>query len=118
MSGGRGVFGGSWTADGGHDVAVPTPVGQPCLWCGEPIAEGDQGQVMPVVQGDGRGAVLRPAHRECVLRSVMGSVAHMEGRCSCFGGDDPDDVDGGSGWRREGLALDAWLRRNAAWPRG
>lgn len=29
-------------------------------------------------------------HRECAARSVLGSVAHLEFRCSCFGGNQTD----------------------------
>ena len=30
-------------------------------------------------------------HLECIVRQVVGSVAHQEGRCSCHGGDGTDD---------------------------
>lgn len=57
-----------------------TPVGEACAFCEEPIADGDRGF-----------ATGLPTHLECTLRSVLGSVAHIEGRCSCFGGDDDDE---------------------------
>jgi hypothetical protein len=28
----------------------------------------------------------RPYHFECHFRMIVGSVAHQQGRCSCFGG--------------------------------
>ncbi len=59
---------------------VPTPVGENCLHCEEPIKEGDEGEIMPP----------RPVHRECLLRMVIGSVGHQQGRCSCYGGNEED----------------------------
>ena len=32
-------------------------------------------------------------HRECALRSILGSEAHHLGRCSCFGGSESDRPD-------------------------
>lgn len=57
-----------------------------CQHCHEPIQEGDP--VMPFNNGE----VLM--HRNCGLRGVLGSVAHIQKRCSCFvqdstEGDDP-----------------------------
>ncbi len=45
-----------------------------CDWCGEPLLPSE---------------IIDPAapkfmHHECVLRAVIGSVAHIEGRCSCY----------------------------------
>jgi hypothetical protein len=72
---------------------VATPVGAVCLWCDEPILPGDQGQLLPQAQlaGDVEASPLwRPVHRERLLRQVLGSVGHQQGRCSCFGGDEGD----------------------------
>ena len=30
-------------------------------------------------------------HWECMMRSIAGSVAHQQGRCSCYGGMGEDD---------------------------
>jgi hypothetical protein len=68
-----------------------TPVGSVCLYCCETIVIGDDGWILV------DGTVL---HRECSLRSVIGSVAHQEKRCSCFGGRGDDKEDGMT--RREG----------------
>lgn len=63
--------------------------------CGEAIAEGDSGfledvveSLVPLVQREA------PRHRECLLRRVLGSVGHQQGKCSCFGGtyEDPPDM--------------------------
>lgn len=80
-------FGDSWDApitDGG--VQAPTPVGEPCLQCNEPIEMGDQGVVLPCVLAEAR-VEHRPEHRECHLRSVLGPIGHLLKRCSCYGGD-------------------------------
>lgn len=47
-----------------------------CAHCGEDILEGEPR--MPF----NAGAVLM--HRKCGLRGVIGSVAHLQGRCSCY----------------------------------
>jgi len=54
-----------------------------CLFCDEPVTPGD----LAVPINDGTTLV----HRECMLRTVLGSVAHQKHRCSCYGGDEGDD---------------------------
>lgn len=54
---------------------VETPVGAPCGYCEETILAGDDGFI------DAGG---KPFHRACFLRMVIGSVAHVQHRCSCF----------------------------------
>jgi hypothetical protein len=54
---------------------VETPVGAVCIHCDELIEEGDTGVIYA------NGPV---AHRDCFLRGVFGSRAHIEKRCSCF----------------------------------
>jgi len=84
------------------------PVGELCYRCGEPIDAGDFGLIMPAWPapsrplntkelGFWRGANLpsrKIAHRECFLRCIIGSVGHLEMRCSCFGGsaEDPPEM--------------------------
>lgn len=55
-----------------------------CGWCEEPLIDGSNALVMPFVR----------MHRECAIRMVAGSVAHLERRCSCYGGPDEDDEEG------------------------
>ena len=43
-----------------------------CVHCSEPI---ESGAVVEYLNG--------AAHPNCTLRAVIGSVAHLEGRCSC-----------------------------------
>lgn len=47
-----------------------------CTRCAEPIL--DKPAVIPRTSG----ALF--AHNNCALRSALGSVAHLERRCSCF----------------------------------
>jgi hypothetical protein len=76
--------------DGEH---VPTPIGTPCLWCKEPIADGDGGDVMPFLAESGE-VTQQPRHLECAIRSAAGGVFHQLGQCLCCGGDkDPDPPD-------------------------
>lgn len=84
-------FGVRWDAPHFDEaVEVPTPVGEKCLYCREPVVEGESGTLMPVGQIDGPGTV-EPVHIECFLRSTIGDVAHLEGRCTCYGGGDRDE---------------------------
>lgn len=79
------MFGPPWGHDG---EVVPTPVGEKCLWCEEPVVEGDRGVVTPFMDTDGQREAAQ--HRECLLRSIFGSVGHQLKRCSCFGGTEED----------------------------
>ncbi len=91
-------FGDKWDApyldDEPHRdvVRVDTPVGQPCYWCTEPVADTDRGLLTPVVSSDGNGgwtALIHPVHAECRTREVIGSPAHLAGRCRCHGRTEP-----------------------------
>lgn len=64
-----------------HEEQVETPIGAQCRYCEEPILEGDTGTA------DSLELVL---HYECGLRLAIGSVGHMKGLCSCFGGTEED----------------------------
>lgn len=61
---------------------VDTPVGETCIHCGELVAADDDGW---------HYANGPAAHRECYLRAIVGSVAHQQRRCSCYGGSDKDE---------------------------
>lgn len=45
-----------------------------CGFCGESVEGVDESPI--------EGA--QPLHRECGIRLVVGSVAHLERRCSCY----------------------------------
>lgn len=79
-------FGARWDAPI-IDLAtqIVTPVGERCLFCSELIEPGDRG-VLRLCAGvvDGKTVTdTGPAHMECDLRSMMGNVDHLEGRCIC-----------------------------------
>lgn len=71
---------------------VDTPVGQACIYCGEPIAAGEVGILMPWYDGVVTKEV--PQHRECTIRGIFGSVGHLTKACHCFGGnaEDPEGM--------------------------
>lgn len=71
---------------------IAVPVGEPCLWCTEAIAATDRGVTMPYLSET--GAVVVYIHIECHVRSVVGSIGHLRGECSCYGGtaEDPPGV--------------------------
>jgi len=74
---------------------VPTPVGEPCLHCGEEISSADRGVLQHYVDlgPDGKPvAKVVPIHIECLLRMTLGGPGHLMGLCSCADGPgcDPD----------------------------
>jgi hypothetical protein len=81
-------FGTAWNPNIASLEQVPAPVGSPCVWCEEPIKEGEDGLTIPHIAED---VTDRPYHQECFLRTVVGSLAHQQQRCSCFGGVDEED---------------------------
>lgn len=66
---------------------IDTPTMAPCARCGEYIRSSDDGFAVPVM-GE---PLLAAYHRACFMRGIIGSVAHQEKRCSCFGGTGEDD---------------------------
>lgn len=101
------------------DECAPVPVGKKCARCGEPIEPDDAGYLVPYVSL--AGAEIRPWHRYCYLRNLRGSLAHVKGLCSCFGGSDHavDAEAAGLTPRQEAAqAAKLWLRQmgGAPWP--
>lgn len=81
------AFGKPWAHE--EMEIIPTPVGQRCIHCDEPIAADDQGVVMPYFPPvNGVDEVAQ--HRECFLRKIFGSVGHQRKTCSCYGGTEED----------------------------
>jgi hypothetical protein len=79
------------------EVQIPTPVGERCTLCGEPIDAGDTGTINLLDQ---------VIHYECQLRSVIGSVGHLRRACSCYGGTEEDPP--GMTYREAALATVAF----------
>lgn len=100
---------------------VPTPVGEPCGFCGEPIEEDDQGAFIGTYvldQADGsyvlaevaEGArqALVPQHRECSLRTVLGGIGHLlDHDYWCVHHHDPD---GGRTPRQSSIEVWEWVQ--------
>lgn len=87
------------------------PTGERCLYCDQVFDEvaGDSGQAMPLpLPLRPKAPQIRHVHMECLLRQVLGPVAHLEGRCTCYGGSDHDEPR--MGLRGEALAVWAWVR--------
>jgi hypothetical protein len=103
-------FGESWDAPVCEIVDhVATPVGEKCLHCDEPIAEGDYGVVIPLV--DGNATIPIPEHYACFMRRIIGSIAHLTRRCSCYvPGADEGDPPGLSKRLAAELALEHYER--------
>jgi hypothetical protein len=89
-------FGQRYRAPVYRDVErMTTPVGVACGHCDELFVEGDDGFAMPFLTGDGTALPAHASfHRECHLRQVLGSVAHIQKLCSCYvpGADEGDPV--------------------------
>lgn len=82
-------------------VHVNVPAGQACMWCEELISSSDQGQTFPgYIDADGtmKSTPLH-AHRECMLRNVMGCSAHLRG--------EPHDHD--VPYREDARRVERWL---------
>lgn len=75
--------------------AIAAPVGMTCVYCDEPILEGEDGFL------DSGGQAL---HRECFLCMIFGTVTHQMQACRCFKGDDAIDCEEGL-TRRESARL-------------
>jgi hypothetical protein len=90
------------------ELQVPFPCGETCLWCGEEFGPGDSGTRKPFYRATGPTAAY--THKECGMRSVLGPVAHLEGRCYCHGGLDYETP--GNTKRQESLAVWAWVERH------
>lgn len=71
-----------------HLEIVFTPVGEICSWCGEEIGYDDIGFVMDeITEDEARDSFW---HQECLIRNIIGSVAHQRKECSCYGGTEED----------------------------
>lgn len=92
------------------EMRKPFPAGELCLYCVELFDEaaGDSGQAMPCHAAG--GSSVRHAHKECLMRNVVGSMAHLQGHCRCSGGE------GGSApgmtYRQDALAVWAWVQEH------
>jgi hypothetical protein len=91
---------------------VEAPVGACCARCEEPIEKGDDGWLIPSLGAQGEPSEL-PYHRACHLRSIIGSVAHQRGRCSCFIPESTEDDDPTLTVRQAAEAAEAYFEAQA-----
>lgn len=70
-----------------------------CDHCGEPMVYGENILLLPHIHG----------HLECHLRSMLGDVAHLEGRCTCNGPGHPEPGEDAQTYRQASLAAVQWL---------
>lgn len=111
-------FGAPWPSgvcDDGEQV--PTPVGEECLLCDQPIEDGHQGTFMIAAVASAahpQGAeTYAPVHRECSLRSVLGGIAHLRRTCSCYAAPGfADDPDAGLSYRESALLVWAYVQEH------
>lgn len=101
---------GQYRHESGEVEHIAVPVGEVCLRCEEPIAETDSGVTMPYYGKRGTPPVERAIHVECHIRSFVGSVAHQEMRCPCYGGIDDEVNDGMSRREAARAAVDLFRR--------
>jgi hypothetical protein len=92
---------------------VDPPVGASCARCEEPIVSHDDGWVVPYLGAQGDPSEL-PYHRACHLRSIIGSVAHQQGRCSCFVPESTEEDDPTLTVRQAAEAAEAYFEAQAA----
>jgi hypothetical protein len=86
---------------------------QPCGWCEEPVQSGDLVEL--TTHWDGERPARRPWHRACRIRSVLGGLNHLQGRCTCCGGTEPPDPPELSR-RAAALAAVAWMQDHVVGP--
>lgn len=73
-----------------------------CPWCDEEV--NPEEDALPIWSN---GLKVK-AHRECMLRSVMGGIGHLEDHNYwCLKMNDPD---GGRTYRQSALDVDLWVR--------
>ena len=80
-------FGEPWDVPALDGAAqTPTPVGETCRLCGEPVQPGDRGWIRCGADTvDGQTVTVEvPHHREC---EALGVVGHHFGVCDCAGFD-------------------------------
>lgn len=87
-----------------------------CFVCREPILPGEEAAQKVVFYDVSDGTTERAWHHECALRSVIGSVGHLRGTCSCSGGTE-EDPPGMSKREAARAAVVEWEKRRWSPPR-
>jgi hypothetical protein len=96
-------FGPDWKDEPYLGERTSTPANRICFYCDEPIAPTDSGVIYP--DGD-------CCHKNCHLRGVIGSLAHVEHRCACYvPQSDEEDPPGLTKRQAANAAVEAYLQR-------
>lgn len=69
-----------------------TPINEICAFCEEKFIENDQGVSIPCLS-ENNESMFSHYHKNCFLRTIVGSVGHQRKECSCFGGEFEDPLD-------------------------
>lgn len=69
---------------------MATSVPLVCPHCEEPIVQGDELGRHLIAHPDG----LRLLHEECAMRTILGGINHLMGKCTCCGGTEQPDPPG------------------------
>ena len=111
-----GWFGEPWNAcltdEGEVDEAmrIPVPTDKTCAWCDEPFKDTDSGKAMPLMGTEVPEILYQ--HRECLMRTVVGGLDHLAGRCSCHGTSDTlGSLSEGMSVHEEAIAVDEYITR-------
>lgn len=88
-----------WDAPFTDDAMPADLTGGRCDWCDEEITPNDDAVKLPHITG----------HLECHLRFALGSVTHLEQRCSCFTSTPDDDIAPHHSLHDEARATLRWL---------
>lgn len=81
------------------DEAIRGTVTGDCDMCQEPILPEDNALQLPLMK----------AHLECHLRAGLGSVEHLEGRCSCSPGGPHEKIETQQTYREEARETLRWM---------
>lgn len=92
-----------------EEMRKPFPVGEACLYCNEVFDEaaGDSGKAIPFM-GTAAPRVIH-VHKECALREVVGSLAHLQGHCACQKGSADPSLQTS---RQDALAVWEWVQQH------
>jgi hypothetical protein len=102
------AYGAPYESDCEH---VPVPVGEPCMFCGEALQDGDTGMLVRYIDTDvSMTPSWRPYHYACHMRQIVGGLNHQLARCTCCGGTEPPDPDDMTRREAAEAAVKHWQR--------
>ncbi len=87
-----------------------------CFRCREPVLPGEEA-AQGINEYTPDGVIKHTWHEECAIRSVVGSVGHLRGQCSCRGGTE-EDPPGLTVRQAARAAMAEWIMMNWSPARG